>query len=142
MSIEVRAYRRSDRGACAGIFERAWAHAFPFIPREIDGAIFDAETKDETILVAQDNRALTGFASVYTPDDFLHHLYIDPDFHGRGAGRALVNAALTMAKRPISLKCALGNTRALTFYAHLGFSEGERGADQYGPWVLLSAPAL
>ncbi len=122
---------------CIAIFQRAWAHAFPHLPREIDRAVFDRETQDEMVLVAEDNRAILGWAGFYRADNFLHHLYVDPPFHGRGAGRALVQAVRAAAMTPVSLKCSLSNTDARAFYARLGFAEADRGEDRYGPWVRL-----
>jgi ribosomal protein S18 acetylase RimI-like enzyme len=140
MSILVRRASVRDYAMCAAIFARGWAHAFPHLPREITRATFDEETEDEMILVAEDNRALLGWAGFYRADNFLHHLYVDPPFHGRGVGRALVGAVRDAAMAPISLKCSLSNTSAQAFYARLGFTEGERGEDAYGQWVRLIAP--
>jgi ribosomal protein S18 acetylase RimI-like enzyme len=140
MTILVRRASVRDYVTCAAIFARGWAHAFPQLPREITRATFDAETEDEMILVAEDNRALLGWAGFYREDNFLHHLYVDPPFHGRGAGRALVDAVRAAAMAPISLKCSLSNAPARAFYARLGFTEGERGEDQYGAWVRITSP--
>src|SRR3972149_3398895 len=135
MPLLVRTIGPRDRALCAAIFQRGWAHAFPHIPREIGRAEFERETKDEMILVAEDNRAILGWAGFYRAENFLHHLYIDPHFHGRGAGRAWMQAVREAAMAPVTLKCSLSNTGARGFYARLGFREGDSGEDQYGPWV-------
>jgi ribosomal protein S18 acetylase RimI-like enzyme len=140
MTIRIRPFHPSDPPACAGVFARSWAHAFAHIPRAIDSAAFQSETKGEEIFIAEQEGALIGFASFYRPHNFLHHLYVDPHFHGRGAGRALAAAIRAAASDRITLKCALSNAAALAFYARLGFTEGDGGADQNGPWVALTAP--
>jgi GNAT superfamily N-acetyltransferase len=136
----IRPYAGADRAACALIFARAWASAFPHIPRAIDPEAFDAETRDEIILVAERDGRICGFASLYAPENFLHHLYIEPVFHRSGVGAALVMAARAITTGPLSLKCSVGNLNARAFYARLGFTEGERGEDHLGPWVRVSAP--
>ncbi|HVY02039.1 MAG TPA: GNAT family N-acetyltransferase [Caulobacterales bacterium] len=140
MTLEVRNYRPRDRRRCVEIFAAGWAHAFPHIPRAIDTAAFLAETRDERILVAVDHGALLGFAGIYPPDDFLHHLYVDPPYHGRGVGRALIEGAHDIVAGRLNLKCSISNSNARAFYARLGFSEADYGEDQYGKWVRLRAP--
>lgn len=140
MSIDVRNFRPRDGYICAEIFARGWAHAFPHLPRVIDAQALADETREEHILVADDNGAILGFAGIYVPDNFLHHLYVDPRFHGRGAGRALVNASCAMLPGRLNLKCSVSNMPARAFYARLGFSEGDRGEDRFGAWVRLLAP--
>jgi hypothetical protein len=39
---------------------------------------FDAATRDEEIWVAVQNGHRLGFASVWTNDNFLHNLFVDP----------------------------------------------------------------
>ena len=140
MTIDVRNYRPRDRRRCAEIFAAGWAHAFPHIPRAIDKNAFLKETQGERLLVAEDHGAVLGFAGLYLPDDFLHHLYVDPHFHGRGVGHALVDGALDIVAGRLNLKCSLSNTNARAFYARLKFNEGDYGEDQYGDWVRLLAP--
>lgn len=137
----IRDMRKSDKAACTDIFSRAWAQTFTHQPRQIDVREFERETKGEIVLVAQQDGRIVGFAGLYGPDSFLHHLYIDPLFHGRGLGRELVNAAVKRARGRVSLKCQLINENALAFYARLGFERGDEGDDGAGPWIRLWAPA-
>lgn len=136
----VRAMRSHEKAQCADIFARGWRETFPDQPRVIDVDAFTRETQGELVLVYERNRRIIGFAGLYAQESFLHHLYVDPMFHGQGAGRALVHAAMAHAPKKISLKCQLGNARALAFYARLGFTRGEEGKDGAGRWVRLHAP--
>jgi GNAT superfamily N-acetyltransferase len=142
MSLTISKYHRKHRFACTAIFARAWAQTFPAYPRDIDVDAFERETRDEIILIAEDHGAVLGFAAFYAPDNFLHHLFVDPAFQGRGVGAALIGAIKPIAMAPISLKCSVGNTNARAFYARLGFTQGETGEDTYGQWIRLTAPAL
>ncbi|MEZ5957313.1 MAG: GNAT family N-acetyltransferase [Hyphomonadaceae bacterium] len=138
--ITVRDITPRDHPACAAIFEAAWTDAFSDYPRAIGVAEFAAETRDESVIVAERNDLLCGFASIYVPDSFLHHLYIDPAHHRQGIGSALLGEAIKRAPDKLSLKCQQSNRRARSFYAAHGFVEGEWGDNSYGPWVLVTAP--
>ena len=137
----VRAMRKREKPQCAALFARVWRETFPDQPRVIDVDEFSRATQGELVLVYERDGRIIGFAGLYAQDSFLHHLYVEPMFHGQGAGRALVCAAMAHAREKISLKCQLGNARALGFYARLGFTRGEEGEDGAGRWVRLHAPS-
>ncbi|MBI1185910.1 MAG: GNAT family N-acetyltransferase [Alphaproteobacteria bacterium] len=135
--MHIRDLTHDDEEACALIFARAWAHAFPQHARVIDSETFVRETDGEFVIVAEQDDVVLGFAAVYRPDDFLHHLYVDPAVHAMGVGRALIDAARDRTDGRLRLRCQATNAGALGFYRHLGFREHERGADEYGDWVGL-----
>ncbi len=66
---------------------------------------------------------LAGFIAL--APDWIEHLYLDPDFFGRGIGTELVVYAKTRQDKYL-LWCFQENTRALGFYEKHGFSELER----------------
>ncbi len=138
--IFVRTLTPADVPACATIFEAAYPDAFAESPRRIGATEFAAETDDELVLVATNGARVCGFASLYVPESFLHHLYVDPASYRRGIGSALLREAMTRASGRLSLKCQHSNGRARNFYARHGFIEGEHGANSYGPWLRLMAP--
>ncbi len=137
--IIVRQARPEDRPACAAIYARTWSLAIPGYTRTIDQAVFDKETEDETIFVAERDGEIIGFAGYYRPGNFLHHLYVNPDAHRQGAGSALLRVVLAQAEPGLTLKVQIVNHRARAFYARHGFTESLTGQDQYGPWVLCTA---
>ena len=103
--------------------------------------IFERETFGEAVLVAVDpDQGPVGFVGIYRADRFVHHLYVDPDRHGQGIGRALLDAALGLLGGTASLKCQCANEKALAFYARLGWTEGEVGESENGLWVRLLSP--
>jgi GNAT superfamily N-acetyltransferase len=140
-SFAIRDYEPGDATACAGIFERAWRVGHPYAQRTIDTSVLAQETQGERIFLAESGvHGVAGFVSLYAPQSFIHHLYVDPDLHGRGVGRALLNHALREAGGRASLKCQTRNREALAFYRRLGWRDGETGAGAFGPWVLLHSP--
>jgi len=135
----IRQFRESDCLVCAAIYERAWNSAFPATHRSITRKQFEAETEGETILVAEENDGVLGFASVWMPDSFLHHLYVDPRAQRRGIGTALLQHVKGLVTSGIDLKCQTQNVGALSFYSQQGFVDGgEQGEDEYGLWVRLT----
>lgn len=133
----------ADEPQCAMILERGWEMAFPDHALAFDVASFRELTEGELVLVAQGRTGeIVGFASIYLEEAFIHHLYVRPDAQGRGVGSALLLAALEMiGRRPATLKCAIGNHRALRFYARHGWTRGEEGSEMLGDWVRLLSPA-
>lgn len=137
----VRTFVPADAPACVAIFERAWNAGHPYSPRKIDTAVFAAETADETILVADDERRhVVGFVSLYLPESFVHHLYVDPAHARNGVGKALLSGAVALAGGRASLKCQTRNAGALAFYRGLGWSDDESGDGDGGPWVRMLSP--
>lgn len=137
--FEVREIAPSEHAACATIYASAWNGALPAAPRVISSADFEGETEGERILVGILNGQIAGYVSIWEPDWFIHHLYVDPLVQGAGLGRALMSRAVRLASpRALSLKCQLANTGAIGFYKSLGFRESsETGTDEHGSWVLL-----
>jgi GNAT superfamily N-acetyltransferase len=141
MKASIRPYTSHDLAACAGIFDRAWREGHPFAPRKIDASVLADEIVGETIFVAEDEQqAVAGFVSIYEPESFLHHLYVEPRLRNRGIGGALLRHAVAVAGGTATLKCQLGNQAALGFYRHLGWTEIVAGTNQYGAWVTLRSP--
>jgi ribosomal protein S18 acetylase RimI-like enzyme len=139
--LTVRPIQRGDHSRVAEIFVIARRHAFPWIPPErFRLSDLKRETEGEAILVAEQEGRIVGFAAVWEPDSFLHHLYIDPAIHRRGIGRALMEALARTCEKPIELKCQINNKPAMAFYRRLGFTTHDSGISDIGPWVRWRAP--
>lgn len=140
--IGIRAIQSGEEAACADILTRAWNSAMPSKPRFVTAEQFLAETEGECVLVAHCQAHIAGFVSIWMPDAFVHHLYVDPSYQRQGIGAALLaNAARIADGMELSLKCQTENENALHFYQTLGFVEaGEQGDGEFGRWVRLKAP--
>jgi len=140
-NLILRSYAGTDAAACASIFERAWHAGHPYAPRRIGLDEFRRETAKRSIIVAQtDHGRVLGFAAVYMPDAFVHHLYVEPAHAGQGIGRVLLGAALALAGGRATLKCQARNMGALQFYRREGWTEGERGETDGEPWIRMLSP--
>ena len=140
-AIIIRAYTPADAEACTRIFSRAWHSGHPYAPRRIEFAEFIANTRGETILVAElSGYSVAGFASIYQPEKFVHNLYVEPDLQGRGIGKALLAHAVALVGGRASLKCQVRNAGSIAFYGHLGWTAGEEGDAEFGHWIRLHCP--
>ena len=136
----VRAYEPRDRDAiealtprlCVGVAHWIDAAAMPEAVRgSVHGSI-----ENGTVLIAEDDGTVVGFASVRQRDHFtglrlayVGELAVAEDSEGRGVGRALVTAAESWSRERglarILLETGAANSAARAFYARLGFEESE-----------------
>lgn len=98
---------------------------------------FDAHTRDEGIWVAEYDDQVAGFMAVWPPDAFIHHLYIDAAYRGKGIGKALLTLAAQTYPSPLSLKCLVKNEAAVQFYQTLNWEVTDNGTDSLGDYFLM-----
>ena len=134
----------SDREALASILFRASRDVFPLAGIErIDKTEFNRQTEGESILVAEEDSRPVAFASIWDAEHFLHHFFVDPDYHRRGIGRSLMVATMMRYGSSLSLKCNTANTRARAFYRAMGWIEtNEPGGESQGTgsWIWVRTP--
>jgi GNAT superfamily N-acetyltransferase len=125
----------SDYPALREIFYSARRDSFHWLnPDDLKLSDFDSSTEAELILTAWTENKIAGFISVWMPDRFIHNLFVIHDCRGHGVGTALINEAARRAGLPLSLKCAMHNTSALSYYLSHGWKiekEETGGAEQY-----------
>ena len=98
---------------------------------------FDAATRNETLWVAESDGHRLGFASVWDNDNFLHNLFVDPLWQGKGAGSALLAHVQSTFTSTGSLKCLVQNAQALAFYQRHGWHTEARGFSPEGEYWLM-----
>ncbi|MBS4201680.1 GNAT family N-acetyltransferase [Bacillus sp. FJAT-49732] len=99
---------------------------------------FDKHTVGEYIILAEANNQILGFASLYLPDNFIHNLFVHPDFLGKGVGGRLLNASIEKMNRPLKLKCVSKNQKAMKFYERNGWKKVvEEGDPNEKYWVMM-----
>ncbi|KUZ86314.1 acetyltransferase [Burkholderia ubonensis] len=141
MSITVRDAVAEDVPALRELFLRSRRETFVWQSGDaFQLADFDAQTEGERRLVAEDEGGrLAGFVSVWEPDHFIHHLYVDRPHHRRGVGRALLRALPGWPATRYRLKCLRANAPALAFYRASCFTEIGVGAAEDGEYLLLES---
>lgn len=125
---------------CAHIMTRAMRQAFFWTQiADVDLKSFRAFTEDEIVIVASIENQTVGFASIYEPNKFLHHLYVDPDFQRKGIGSALLTETYKIIGQNISLKCQVKNKLAREFYRANGWIEDldVGGKCELGEWLWI-----
>lgn len=110
-----------DRQAVATIYLRDRQLDFPWVAKP-DIADFDRDSRGERVLVAEIDGQIAGFASLMRVMDFVHLLFVAPEFRHQGVGHALIQAMRQDAVGTLTLKCVIDNEEALKFYAHEGFA--------------------
>lgn len=98
---------------------------------------FEKQTQGEYILTAHINHIVVGFISIWMPNNFIHHLYVDTKYQGKNIGTELLKAAIQKTVFPITLKCLVNNTKAVEFYIKKGFAEKSRGHSSNGTYILF-----
>lgn len=121
------------------IYLQARQVAFPWVdPSAFRLLDFDQAIQDERVLVATSQQGPIGFIAWWPPDNFIHSLFIDPLFMGKGVGKSLLHACLNEIGRPATLKCKSANQQALAFYYSQGWQQVHEAEGVYGPYLLLA----
>lgn len=98
---------------------------------------FIKQTQGEYILTALWNDVPVGFISIWMPNNFIHHLYIDHNFQGKNIGTELLKASILKTNFPLTLKCLENNTKAVDFYIKKGFTAKEKGHSNNRTYILF-----
>ena len=143
--LTVRQLEQSDAAAVQRLYERAVGRAVWLTAEVKADANFARASQGEAVFVCHcPEGRLVGLLSVWVPESFIHHVYVDPEFERQGVGTALLSSLETWLPLPWHLKCVIANTSARAFYATHGWIEVGSGNGDQGPFVLLerrSAPS-
>ena len=141
----ARATSPEEVAEAAQVYSRSRRAAFPWRSEtDFDPAHFVRDALEEAVTVARLGTRIVGVASVYTAENFLHSLYVDPDAQGLGVGRTLIDHVRAHATGPLTLKLDVKNEKARGFYEAHGW-EAMTGPDDTGiedglPWQRYRLP--
>jgi GNAT superfamily N-acetyltransferase len=140
MTWIIRPSRTGDEDVLAEIYLTVRRKTFIWVdPGNFHREDFAAHTNGETVLVCVNSEGrIAGFLSLWPPDDFIHMLYIQPEFQGQGAGTALLKALPEWPRHKYRLKCLLRNRQAKDFYLVHGFQVTGTGRSPEGDYEDLS----
>ena len=99
---------------------------------------FERDTEGESIYVAMDGEKILGFISIWDADNFIHHLYVSTNAQDQNIGSKLIDFAISLNPKPLSLKCMAKNERAILFYEKNGFAKENKVMDSSGGYYLMS----
>lgn len=138
--MAVREFIESDRNSLRSVYLETRRQVFSWLDGdslELDD--FDKDTEGERIWVYELSNGIVGFVSIWEPEDFIHHLFILPEFSGRGFGSQLLVACMANMNQPAKLKCASQNINALKFYRSKGWCTLSKGISSDGEYQLMQA---
>lgn len=139
-ALQVRPYQETDAAMVLALAPRLTEGVAPWrdavgVRRAVESWVLDAiDNPDVTVLVAEDNGFVVGFASVQQrahwsggADAYVGELVVDRAREGGGVGHLLVDACVDWARErdagAVTLETGAANARARRFYAGLGFRE-------------------
>ena len=136
--LKIIEIRNSDYDALKKLFLEERRRTFSWLDQsEFQLDDFEKLTQGEFILTAFYNTKIVGFISIWMPNNFIHHLYVDHHYHGKSIGTELLKASIKKTAFPITLKCLEKNTKAIHFYKRKGFVEKERANSEHGTYILF-----
>jgi 8-oxo-dGTP pyrophosphatase MutT (NUDIX family) len=120
----IRPARVADAAECARVYTRSKCFALPDVPEPHTGAEITAWIADEAIpgmdvWVADVDGVVAG--QIMLAPGWLHHLYIDPSWMGRGLGDEFMALARQRQPEGVQLWAFQSNARARRFYERHGF---------------------
>jgi ribosomal protein S18 acetylase RimI-like enzyme len=135
MSLIIRLPLKEDYYPLEEIFFVARKKTFiPKAGEEFKLDDFSESIKGEELWVAEHNKLVVGFVSMYTSDSFIHNLFVHPDWHRVGIGSSLLAKAESRLYYPIELRVRLENWKACNFYQKNGWVQvyvNHHPAEQY-----------
>jgi putative acetyltransferase len=122
-SFALRRAVRTDMESVARLHRHVRRTCLPYLPElhtpQQDLAFFEQHVFPSSMIwLAEDEGRLIGFAVL--KQDWLDHLYVDPAWHGRGVGKALLTAVREDAQE-LNLWTFQVNVQARRFYERHGF---------------------
>ena len=137
-TVNIRPWQESDRPFLRTLYLHARKASWTWI-RDEEWRLedFDAATLNEQIWVAEVDGHRAGFASLQANDNFLHNLFVGPEFQGQGVGSALLEKVQAQFSSTGALKCLVENHAALGFYQRHGWVIEAKGASPEGEYWLM-----
>jgi GNAT superfamily N-acetyltransferase len=136
--LQIRPYEEADRPFLRTLYLASrkdtwtWMDTGDFQLEDFDRAIIG-----ETVIVAEHQGKLLGFASIFTQENFLHNLFVDPAHKGTGVGSALLHASEAMFTGTGSLKCLIKSKNSVAFYRAKGWEVVAEGESPKGDYYLF-----
>lgn len=134
----IKEFEEQNREALRKLYLEVRKTNFVWLSKEARAtASFDADTEGELLLVAWLKGRIVGFISIWLPDNFIHHLYVDNAYQRKGIGKQLLDKTIPIIGLPATLKCMKANPAALRFYTRNGWTAREEGITDEGAFVLF-----
>ena len=125
--LGIRIATETDAAEIALVLRVARQHNLPYLPElhtpeEDLGYIKEKVLKEDQVVVADESGKVVGFCAF--KDGWIDHLYILPEYQGKGIGKSLLNRAKD-GNSKLELWTFQRNTDAIKFYEKNGFALAE-----------------
>lgn len=136
--ITIREASNEDTDALEKLFQLTRQKTFQSIPSEkFKIGDFKKSTEGEEVWVAEKSKIIVGFVSLWFPDNFMHNLFVHPNWQGQGIGEQLLKKAEERLSCPMELKVTIDNARVKRFYQKHGWHEIAIHEDATEPYILF-----
>lgn len=98
---------------------------------------YKKSVEGEEVWVAEVDGNIAGFISLWIQDNFIHNLFVHPDYQGCGIGAQLLQKAEGHLSPPMELKVTTDNIKAFKFYEKHGWKKISIHEDEPEPYILL-----
>jgi GNAT superfamily N-acetyltransferase len=122
-------------GHLLDVFNESRLHADGLSSVAVSVVDFQAQLEGECTFVAKLDCRAVGFVSVWSDNNFVHHLYVLPDFQNQGVGSALLKKCLDRFGLPLRLKCGKSNRAARNYYENAGWLRESEKIGPDGPYI-------
>ncbi|WP_093522251.1 GNAT family N-acetyltransferase [Pseudovibrio ascidiaceicola] len=140
--LQILPYTSDDHDMLAALYESVASRTFAYdYTRHVSASQFQSLVEGEDVWVLTLAGERVGFIGYYTPEHFLHSLYIDYSHHKRGFGRQALQFLLETYGCRHELKVDRINQAAMTFYSALGYEDITAPAEVHQTWQRLRSPA-
>lgn len=137
MAIIIRAATEHDTKALEELFLITRQATFTTRPPQaFKLSDYGTSVEGEEVWIAENDAAVVGFISLWLQDNFIHNLFVHPEWQKQGVGSALLKKAEERLPRTIELKIAMDGLNACQFYEKKGFVCIEVHPDAPEPYLL------
>ena len=112
----IRECSETDVDEVVAVYNKARAAVDCFTRGDMPRREFKCLIRNEEVLLAISQQRVIGFVSIWVPEKFVHHLYVNPDQQKKGAANALIKSCIERHGLPLSLKSLKANTDACRYY--------------------------
>jgi GNAT superfamily N-acetyltransferase len=132
--MKLRAYQVTDLEPLLTVWWESWHSSASFRhPKPLAEwrLRWEKIARTHTVVVAEREGSLAGFAALDTERAVLSQIFVTPGLKRKGIGRALFNWARSRCPNGLTLKTLAENSESRAFYRSLGMTEQGRSINDF-----------
>ena len=124
--LTIRAARADEHDEIARVWMDSWVSigleaASEKLLADLRARVRKEVANEWTLYVADDAGRIAAMLALRLRDGYLDQLFVDPEYHGRGIGKMLLQFSRKVLGDEIWLRCAKPNQKAWSWYEREGF---------------------